>query len=297
MLSFKKGTPFAKIIGGPSNGKVLHIHDGSSTSEDYDCDYVYDVRKLEKYDTEQLKLLTDALDKDNPEWLTTDLKHIFRKIKYKGNLGKEFNDGNCITKIIPTNDPDQRDSIYITGPSGSGKSTFVAGFMDEYRQKYPRREIYLFSSKSEDPALDAHRPLRVPLDSGMVEDPITLEELEGSLVVFDDIDQIGNKSIQNAVWGLRDQILELGRSKGISICTVSHQVTNYKASRICLNESDYVIVFPKSGARYQIQYFLKNYAGLDKEQIKKVFGLPTRAVILRKLYPMCVIYQNGCYCV
>ena len=52
----------------------------------------------------------------------------------------------------------------------------------------------------------------------MVDDPIKLDELAKTLVIFDDIDQITDKNIQNAVWNLRDRILEVGRSKGISIC-------------------------------------------------------------------------------
>ena len=223
------------------------------------------------------------------------MKRVYNKIRNKGDLGKSFNDENCICKILPTGDPDQRDSIYITGPSGSGKSTFVSSFMSEYRRKYPKRSIFLFSAKDEDPALDIHKLFRVPLNQGMVQDPITLEELEKPLVVFDDIDQISDKNIQNAVWGLRDQILEVGRSKGISICTVAHQITNYKASRICLNEADYVVMFPKSGAKYQMTYFLKNYAGMGKDDIKKLFNLNSRAVVLKKNYPMCVIHQTGCY--
>ena len=295
MLSFKRGFPIAHVVGGSGPNKILKVHDG--TESETDDDYEYDSEKLEKYDSEHLGLLKTALDKDNPEWLTGDMKRIFVKIKNKGDLGKSWKDDNCICKIIPTDDPDQRDSIYITGPSGSGKSTFVAQFIGEYKKKFPKRLVYLFSSKEEDPALDKFKPLRVPLNDGMVADPIVLDELEKSLVVFDDIDQIGNKALQNAVWGLRDQILELGRSKGISICTVAHQITNYKASRICLNESDYVVFFPKSGAKYQMTYFLKNYAGMGKDDIKRLFELNSRAVILKKTYPMCVIHSCGAYVV
>ena len=129
----------------------------------------------------------------------------------------------------------------------------------------------------------------------MVDDPISLDELANSLVVFDDIDQITDKNIQNAVWNLRDRILEVGRSKGISICVVAHQITNYKQSRICLNESDYVVFFPKSGASYQIKYFLKNYGGLEKVNINKIMNLPSRSVILKKTYPLAVIYNTGVY--
>jgi len=65
--------------------------------------------------------------------------------------------------------------------------------------------------KEEDPALDEWNVKRVPLDEELVENPVELEELENTLVIFDDIDQIGKKSVQGAVWKLRDKILELGR--------------------------------------------------------------------------------------
>ena len=227
--------------------------------------------------------------------MTGKLKLLYNQIINKGDLGKSFHDDDCIFRIVPTDDPDQRDSIYITGPSGSGKSTFVSNFIEEYLRKYPERQIIVFSGKPSDPSLDKWDPLRVPLDYQIVDDPVDLDELEQSLVIFDDIDQLGDKHIQNAVWNLRDRILEVGRSKGISICTVSHQITNYKASRVCLNEADYVVFFPKSGQNYQCNYFLKNYTGLDKKQIKQIMNIPSRAVTLKKTYTMCLIYQNGCY--
>ena len=47
MLSFKKGFPVAYITGGSATGKILKVHDGTES----DDDYVYETRKLKKYDT------------------------------------------------------------------------------------------------------------------------------------------------------------------------------------------------------------------------------------------------------
>lgn len=296
MLSFRSGKPFAKITGGTNHGKTLYINDGIEKKGEIGG-YDYDTEKLKKYSKSQLLELKRALDEDNDDFLTGSLKTTFNKIKHNGDIGPSFHDENCTVSLIPTDEPDQRDSLYVTGPSGSGKSFYIGQFIDQYVNKYPNREIVVISAKDEDQSLDRYYPIRIPINEHLILDPVDLDELENSLVIFDDIDQLPNKHIQNAVWNLRDQILEVGRSKGISICTVSHLLTNYKASRICLNESDYCIFFPKSGAKYQIQYFLKNYAGMDKEQIKKIFNINSRAVVLKKTYPMCIIYQNGCYIV
>lgn len=290
MLSFKEGKPFCILRGGKKDGKILKIHDNIKKESNYKCDE----KKLKKLHNYQLEQLKDALTMEDDKYLSGKTKNMYNKIKNNGDLGKHYKMDDSIFKIYPTQDKDQRDSIYITGPAGSGKSTFISQFIEEYIKLYPKRSVVLFSNKSEDKALDKYKPLRIPLNFDLVDDPIELDELEKSLVIFDDIDQITNKQIREAVFNLRDRCLEEGRSKGISVCSVSHQITNYKASRICLNEADYVVMFPKSGAKYQINYFLKNYGGLNKDQVNEVMNLPSRAITLHKRYPMCVIYQNGC---
>ena len=291
MLSHKNGKSFAVI---KKNNKIkeVKIHDDSNKNKKK---YVFDESKLDHLDQFQLDNLKYALIKKDISLLAdSELKKYYNKIMNNGDLGKHISGCDAV-RILPTEDKNQRDSIMICGPSGAGKSVFVSQFMDEYIHKYPERNIVLFSMKPEDKALDRYKPMRIPLDEDLVDDPVKLNELENSLVIFDDIDQITNKDVQNAVWNLRDRILEVGRSKGISICTVSHQVSNYRATRVCLNESDYVVIFPKSGGRYQINYFLKTYCGFDKDQINLIMSLPTRWVIVKKTYPMCVMYQNGIY--
>lgn len=241
-----------------------------------------------------MTLLKDAMEKEKNDILDGELKYTYNKIQNKGDLGSHFKINDGLLKIYPTEDPKQIDSVYVTGPAGSGKSYFCSEFIEEYKKRYPKRPIILFSNKPEDEILDQWNPMRIPLNKNLVIDPIELEELEESLVVFDDIDQITDKDIQNAVWKLRDQILEVGRAKQISTCIVAHQITNYKQSRVCLNECSYVVMFCKSGARHGINYFLKKYAGLDKKTVAEIMNLPSRWVVLKKTYPMCVIYQTGC---
>ena len=288
MLSFSKGKPFAVLVPKyEGEEKKLYIHDGMDD---------IDKRLLKGLTREEKKELKEAVLEGEPEFLSPKLLKIWKEVG-GGDIGTSFHSDEYVVNVIPTDDPDQRDSIYVTGPSGSGKSCWISKFIGEYRERYPDRDIIVFSGKEEDPALDEWNVQRVPLDEELVDNPVGLEELENTLVVFDDIDQIGTKAVQDAVWKLRDKILELGRSKGISICTVAHQITNYKASRVCLNEADYVVFFPKSGSSYQLKYFLKNYAGMDKKQIARVMGLKSRAVVLKKTYPMCVAYHNGAYVV
>ena len=112
MLSFKNGKDIAIIRGGSKNGKVLKINDGLNKDRP---DYDVKNKKLKKYDVSQLELLKDSLEKNNDKYLTGDLKKLYNKIKNKGDIGKTINVEDGMVKIFPTNEKDQRDSIYITG--------------------------------------------------------------------------------------------------------------------------------------------------------------------------------------
>ena len=101
-------------------------------------------------------------------------------------------------QLIP-NEKTEREILYITGPSGSGKSTFVRKYIQEYKKLFKDREVYLFSSLPDDPSLDNIEPKRIRLDSSIYEDPLPIEELANSVVIFDDVDVLSNKQIRNAV--------------------------------------------------------------------------------------------------
>ena len=174
MLSFKEGKPFCILRGGKKDGKILKIHDKIKKGDE---PFEFDDKKLEKLDSYQLETLRDALDKNDDRFLSGKIKKMYNKIQNFGDLGKHYKVDDATFKIYPNDDKDQRDSIYVCGPSGSGKSTFISSFIEEYIKKYPKRPIVLFSNKSEDKALDKFKPLRIPLDFNLVDDPIDLEEL------------------------------------------------------------------------------------------------------------------------
>lgn len=208
--------------------------------------------------------------------------------------------GNKI-KIIPCVDPNDRDTIYCAGKSGSGKSTWVGNFIERYKKLFPRNNVILFSLKQQDPALDVHNIIRIDLDEDLYINPIDLKEITNSLVIFDDVDCIdekasaSNKMIKNALMALKDKILQIGRSDNITIAITSHNVTDYKKSRIVLQESSLMTLFPSSGSNKQLEYCLKEYAGFNKEQIAKIKKLTTRWVTIRLTAPIVVIYERGVF--
>jgi len=188
-----------------------------------------------------------------------------------------------------------RNCLYVAGPSGSGKSTYVANFIKQYKKAYPFRQVVLFSRKPEDPVLDELNPMRIPINYSLVDDPIDLEELKESIVIFDDVSTISDTSIRNAVFHLIEDVLEVGRSYKITICVTNHLLTSYKKTRTILNESTHITFFPGCAGDHHIRRYLMAYQGMTKEQVKRIFRLPSRWITLFTNRPQYIMYSTGIY--
>lgn len=315
MLSFEKGKPIARIQGGKFNKKILHIYDP-------DLDIISNSKKAKKMKKEEIVPFDDDLineyvfknlkgrDKKSLLQIESAIKHLKKdsepmdigvlELYDKGKrvkadrVGKELilHDGI----LIPIPDPDRRSCLYIAGQSGAGKSTYIAKYLKEYKRINPDKKIILFSRKSEDEVLDKLEPIRIEIDEELYEDPINPnEELMNSIVVFDDTDTIPDAKIKKAINGLKDDILQIGRSENIDSIITAHNITNYKESRTILQESTAVTFFPKAGITKQLRYYLNNYIGMTKQQADRVLNLPSRWVTIFQTAPTCVMYQSGAY--
>ena len=185
--------------------------------------------------------------------------------------------------------PDFRKGIYdkilASGVSGSGKSTVIASFIKEYRRRYPDTQVVIFSSVKQDKTLDVFDPIRPDLDF-YLEEPLSPEDLEDTIVIFDDIATIMDKKTKKAVAALQDNISECGRHYGITVLSTSHILFNYGETKKMLNESTLTVLFPQAGQRAHIDRFLKTVCGLEKHLIKKFFdmGKKSRYVGIKRQY-------------
>ena len=216
-------------------------------------------------------------------------------LESKKNNELMLNDGKIVP--LPNNVlTEEGERILVAGPSGSGKTTYSRNYIIEFRKMFPKiKDLIVFSRSTEDKALDDLKPMRIKLDEGIVKEPIPIESLSNSIVLFDDIDTIQNKKVKEAVISLRDDINQCGRKYNIYCISTSHQLTNYKSSRELLNECQSITFFPKSGSAYGIKYFLKQYCGLGKNEIEKIMKLPSRWITIVKRYPNYVLYESGAY--
>jgi hypothetical protein len=303
MLSFKNGRPIALIEGGEYDKKKLKL-DLDSESDETDLPYV-DKTDLLDHDffrkrTKNLKIneivkLQKALMRGRePE--DDDVSSLYREAisEIKNKEGKELKlvDG----RMFPLPNREQRECIYISAPSGAGKSTWAANYILLWKKMFPEGNLYIFSKLAEDEILDQFEPLRIKINETLIDDEFDLNIFEApALVLFDDIDSISNKKIQEAVINIQDNILDIGRHYDIWCLSTSHMLMAYKRTRNLINESSGIVFFPNSGSTYHIKRFLREYAGLNKKQIERILTLHSRWIFLHKNYPMYIISEHEAY--
>jgi hypothetical protein len=230
------------------------------------------------YDKQVIYLCVD--DKEEP-------KHPFTKMDFAAAGQKEVK-----LQQVP-NTKSEREILYITGASGSGKSTYTRKYCEQYKKKWPQRDIFLFSSLKEDESLDAIHPKRIAIDERLMDEPIEPEMLRDSLVIFDDIDVLSDKKQREAVMKIANQVLEIGRHFCITAVFTNHLPTNRGDTRRVLNESHEVIYFPHSGTAMGTKRLLECYVGLDPLQMKAIRKKPTRWACIFKNYPMVIMTERS----
>lgn len=189
----------------------------------------------------------------------------------------------------------KRDCLYICAPNQAGKTTYLGEYLKYFKKVYPKKKIYLFSSQVNDPILDKYHPIRIELDEDLIQNKLTPDMLANSFVIFDDIDKIRNKKVKKEIYDMIEEILVNGAHNNLNIAITHHLMTNYKDTRVILNECSSITFFPRGGSAQQIRYTLKNYYGLSTKQIEHILKLKSRWVTLFRGYPQVVLYSKGIY--
>ena len=241
---------------------------------------------------EQLKnAITDRKRPANRE-LAIHFDHAMKILD--GNKSKEIilEDGTLVPMFDTTM---SRQVCMVGGMSGSGKSYYTANLCRTYKKQFPDNKLILFSNKSSDPAFDSLAYVeRVVIDEDLLIEPITLEELRNTMVIFDDVEYTSNKEMDKELDRIRDLILQQGRSFKTTFVYVSHQFSNYRQTRTILNEAHSFTFFPATATKHSMKYMFDKYMGYDRKTIEKLMRLPSRWVTVTKSPPS-AMYSNGCY--
>lgn len=161
---------------------------------------------------------------------------------------------------------------FIAGATGSGKSWFA-------------KEMLLYDVKK--------RPIYLMTD--LQDDDISLQRLRsrGRLHTFDEWEGQGNSIClfddvhDKAILHERDVILEQGRHHRIICVVVTHQLRDWKATKVPLLDSRWIVMFPLSN-RELVNDFLYRVAGLPvykRNVILNMVDLNRRHLFVHKFSP------------
>jgi len=298
----KEGTPIAMVKGGKYDKDILYMHDDSLTGRrpKVQLDKTKYVKDLKGFTPSQktraFVKIDEALHKGDEEMLKDEpqiVKDIYKKALEDNAERKDIVlDDDGIFEVLPPIDAKNRSVFYIAGQSGSGKSYFAKGIAEYYHKLFPTRGIYLISKLNDDETLDALKFLKRINIQSFVDDYPDLSEFRDSLCIFDDYDVLTGDA-GAVVQKIINDLCTLGRHERTSLCLCTHYLTNYSKTRLILNESQYVVVYPLSTSYYQLKYLLQNYVGVEQDDLKRYKKLGSRWLCFRRGFPSYMISQRS----
>jgi hypothetical protein len=302
----KEATPLATVSGGEYNKDVLYLQIGDAKSSGKKGVQELEIGKhrLSKLSprkqSEVMRVLQEAYRrKIPPEHLNIDVEGA--EDVYREMLGEVEEKGSTKIKLPPGStfslnvnpDPEKRFIYYIAGASGSGKSYIAKHIAEQYQKQFKGRPVYLVSKLKEDETLDgmADKPQRLNIEKIMTTPLKDLEPLRESLVIFDDYDTLQGKEAK-AVQTLIDDICIMGRHTVTSILILSHHLSNYKSTRLCLTEATHFVVYPQSSGNHALNYFLKTYVGMGPKEVQAIKNTGSRWLAIHKNFPIYYITET-----
>jgi hypothetical protein len=308
-LTFDKGKdslPVAVVTGGEYSKETLYLQQGDGKGSDKKGVQELEIGKhrLSKLSprkqSEVMRVLQEAYRKGiPPEHLNIPVEGA--EDAYREMLGEVQEKGSSKIKLPPGStfslnfnpDSTKRSIYYIAGASGSGKSYIAKHLSEQYQKMFKGRPVYLVSKLKEDETLDGmkDKPIRLNIEK-LTEKPMTdLEPLRESLVIFDDYDTLTGKEAK-AVQQLIDDICIMGRHTVTSILILSHHLSNFKKTRLCLTEATHFVVYPQSTGAHALNYFLKTYVGMGPKEVAAIKNTGSRWLCIHKNFPIYYITET-----
>lgn len=315
MISFKKhkdGKAIAIIKGGNRDGENLYLYDKMKKEymdKDVDIldfieeDMFYDKKARRHTKPIDMAKIIKALKLELEYILEDDLEETFQNIRKivekKKNREVVLHSGEL--QFIPDKNVSDtsRHVLFVGGQGGSGKSYYSAEYAKVYLKMFPKFEVFIFSQKDKDKAYDDimkinKRMHRIILDDTFLEgDPLTYKDFYNTLMIFDDVQCIKGP-IGKAVHLLRKEALELGRADNISVIMTEHIFCDGESTKPLINESTHFVFFQGANIN-NVTRLLINYVGMKKEDVPRVFTLPSKWKVISKGNTKFVMYQNGAY--
>jgi hypothetical protein len=296
----KGARAIAIVKGGDEDGELLYLHEddapagrrkGQAISANQ---YASELRSLKP--AERVRLiarLEEARDKElEPDQLIGESaigRQLYERILADESQSKDVVLESGAFELLPCPDPKKREVWYIAGASGSGKSYIAKGLGEYYQKLFPDRSVYLVSKLEEDSGtLDKMKPAakRINIQT-LIDDYPDLDEFKNCMIIFDDYDTFTGPA-EKVVHKLIDDLATMGRHTNTTMLCLSHYLTNYKKTRLLLNEATHLVLYPMATSHHALSYLLKTHVGMTKDDVRDLKKMG-RWVMVAKQYPQYLI--------
>jgi hypothetical protein len=299
----KKDRVIAKINGGENDGEFIKLEENDRKNKKkpefikHFSPKIYEKELKQFKPSERQRMLTQLEEAFYKGFQEEDIIDKRLKPMYKNVLENENKDDEIVLddgKLSVMPEFDKFQLFYLFGSSGSGKSYFMKEIALNYKKMYPKREVYLISKLDSDKTLDSLKFIkRVKTDSFLEEIP-TAMEFSDSLVLIDDYEgfETTDKQMYSIIIGLINDISSMGRHHNINICIANHLHSNFKATRLMLNEATHVVVYPSTAPMSALKYLLGHHCGLETKQINIIKKVPSRWICIHRHAPNYIISEH-----
>ena len=85
------------------------------------------------------------------------------------------------------------------------------------------------------------------------------------------------------------------RHQVITMLCLTHYLSNYKKTRLLLTEATHFVLYPLSTGVQALNYLLKTYLGLSKDEVNNLRKTGSRWVCIYKNYPSWVVTETSAF--
>lgn len=213
-----------------------------------------------------IALLSHEKKRSAPMYLDRESKTHYPFVQYICSQGEKL-------QVVPNelDKDDSRTAMYVTGPAGVGKSYFIAQYLRVWQKTNKDATVYLFSAKDDDKNFKNIKNLEpIELTSDLIGENLDAKDFKNSMVIFDDVDCIGDEKLKKAVYKIVRSCFELGRSYGTSIILTQHAPVCGNETKFALLNSKMIVFFPRHLKGRHQEYLLDKQLGMNKKEISQL---------------------------
>lgn len=293
----KSDMPIAKS---ETKGDIVYLHKGENKQkkqyqlfyDDYKEEINKNFKKAEKQSVIS-KLEKAYFDDVKPSQIFDErLRNVYEKVIELEGKRQVFEEHDDI--LYPICIKGKFNVFFISGSCGAGKSTMALKIANEYKKQNKKHDVFVISRLEDDSTLDqAKYMIKLDCDTFLEEKP-TFDLFKNCLIIFDDFEsyQTTNKKIYDAIIGLMNELLTMGRHNGISMIVINHLISNYKSTRLLFAEATHFILYPASCSNHSMKYLLGTYGGLDYRQIMGIKKDRSHFVCLYRHHPNFIVSDH-----